>query len=482
MAIRFFLVSAFLSILLLLFVLSIEQPVFATRLPADSKKTVQEIYPAGNIRLDGSVELPDRNLLLPLIPSSNPLKKLKVDGLRKFPLNADEPDLIIYENGWVHIKTQRKGQEVSLHFPDDLPDALRKQLLLMKLPSDLIVPNGFVLPKSMKSLKGDLNVPLAEDVALMKPKFGRKPEHTNQKYEGSGTLALVSIKDGSIILMDAKNFSKIAEFPTEGTPSSMTFVDDRLYIADQAKNRVLLLDPLSRKFLGQIDLPAHSAPKGIAALPNGKWIYVSLSGSSELAIVETDNGKVLLKTKVPTGPSRMAITADGVYLALLSVTSPELTVLATYNQQLVGSVKLDSVPTCLVLHPNDKIAYVSDRLSNKVSIVDLSKRIILNTIKTGNSPTGLAVSPDGHKLYVAHGRDNTITIYDTSSLQKIQEVKLPLDIDFPLSICMTPDGQHLVVTSQQTDTVGVLDTESLEFSKEVQLGHTTQEVIWLPSG
>ncbi|MBX9725224.1 MAG: beta-propeller fold lactonase family protein [Candidatus Obscuribacterales bacterium] len=471
--------------LALLFIAFTQLPasVEATRLPPETKKTVLEIYPAGNVRLDGSVELPDGNLMLPLIPGVNPLKKLKTDAIQKFPANAAEPDLIIYENGWAQIKTEKKDGKVTLKFPSDLADATKKRLLLMKLPSDLIVPNGFVLPKSMKAILGDLNVPLLEDVSLMKPELGHKTVSTPpQAYKGAGTFAFVSIKDGTIILMDAKNFSKIAEFPTEGTPSSMTFVDGKLFIADQAKNRILLLDPSARKFLGQIDLPAATAPRGIAAMPNGKWVYVSLSGASEVAVIETENGKVLTKTKVPTGPSRMAVTPDGVYIVLLSVTASELSVISTYNQRVIGSVKVGSVPTCVVVHPSEKTAYVTNRSSNTVSIVDLTKRTVLNTIKTGASPTGIAISPDGLKLYVAHGRDNTIIIYDTKSLQKTNEVKLPLDVDFPHSICLSPDGKFLIVSSQQTDTVGVLDTTTLEFKKQVQLGHTTQEIIWVPAG
>ena len=282
--------------------------------------------------------------------------------------------------------------------------------------------------------------------------------------------------------MDARSFSKIVEFPTEGTPASMTFVDGKLYIADQSKNRVLLLDPVARKFLGQIDLPPGSAPRGIVTLPNGKSIYVSFNGSSLVGVIDTETGKLLFKTRVAIGPSRMAVTADGVYVLVLSVTAADLSVISTYNQSVVKTIKVGSLPTGLALHPKEKTAYVTNRISNTVSIIDLDKHIIVNTIKTGASPTGIAINAGGDKLYVACGRDNTIIIYDTRSLQKLNEVKLPLDLDFPHQICLTPDGKHLLVSSQQTTTVGVLDTTTLEFIKQVDVGHATQEVLWVPAG
>jgi YVTN family beta-propeller protein len=456
----------------------------ATRLPADTRKLIQEIFPAGNLRLDGSVELPDRNLLLPLIPSSA-FRRAKNESTWKYPPNSAEPDLIVYENGWVHFKTDRKGPTVTLKWPDGVPDAVKKRILGMKLPGDLIVPNGFVLPKSMQSIIGDLNIPLVEDVALMKPDLSRKlhfSSGTQKEYKGAGTFALVSIKDGTIVLLDGNTFNKISDFPTEGTLCGMSYLDGKLIVADQAKSRVLVLDAINRKFLGQIELPPNTAPKGIVALPDGKSIYVSLSGSSEIAVIDTESGKVFAKAKVPIGPSRMAVTPDGVYVALISVTAAELSVISTYNQRVIGTVKLGSGPTGLVIHPAEKIAYVSNRYTNTVSVVDLSKRTVLNTIKTGTSPTGLAISNDGTKLYVAHGRDNTILVFDTRTYQKLHEIKLPLDVDFPHNIALTPDGKHLIVTSQQTDTIGVMDTTTLEFIKQTQLGHTSQEIIWMPAG
>lgn len=458
-------------------------PAIATRLPPEIRKSVLDVYTKGTVRLDGSVALPDGNFLLPLIPGMNPLLKIKTEAVQKFPGNTSEPSLLIYENGWAHLKTLKKGSVLTVNVPADVPEPVKKKLLAMKLPADLIVPDGFVMPKSLKAFLGDLNVPQIDDATLAKPDFGQKKSESSQTaYSGAGTFALISIKDGTIILIDAKTFNKLAEFPTEGTPWGMTFFNGKLYITDQAKNRILLLDPVARKFLGQFDLPPATAPKGIAVLPAAKSLYVSQSGSATVGIYEAANGKAISKTKVPTGPSRVILTPDGIYALVVSVTASELSLISTYNQHVIGSVKVGNVPTCVALHPTEKWAYVSNRMSNTVSVIDFSKRAISGTIKTGTSPTGLAVTPDGSKLFVALGRDNTITIYDTKTLEKKHEAKLPLDVDFPGTICLTPDGKNLLISSQQTDTIGILDTETYEFKKQVQVGHTTQEILWLPAG
>jgi len=299
-----------------------------------------------------------------------------------------------------------------------------------------------------------------------------------QAYTGSGSVFLTSTTQGCITMLDGKTLNKIAEFPTEGTPCSMEILPEHLYIADQAKDRVLILDPFGRKFASQIDLTTRSAPKGIAALPNGKWIYVSESGAGDIAVVETATGKVLMKTKVKPGPGRMAVTPDGVFLLVVNVTSGEVSVISTYNQKVIGVIKVGELPTSLVVSKDSRYAYVSNRNSNTVSQIDIKQRTIAGTIKTGAGPTGLALNAD--KLYVACGRDNMITVYDTKTLTKLGEMRTPAELDFPGGICLLPGGDRLLVLSLQSGNVGVMDTGKLEFTKITSLGHPSNEAIWAP--
>lgn len=453
----------------------------ATRLPPEVRQQALTIWDHGTVRLDGSIALPDGSMALPLVPTASGKK----GQLTLFPPATDAaPVLAFYENGWGHVRCVKKGTVLTILLPANLPESLVKKLAASKFPSDLIVPEGIVLPRSLKGLVGDLNITLMEDAAIARPEFGqpRSASGAIKAYTGTGTYAFISVSKGSITLFDGKSFAKLAEFPTEGTPCGMDFVNGKLYITDQAKSRVLLLDPIARKFLGQIDLQSGSTPKGIAALPDGKWIYVSESGPSNVAVIETATGKLLVKTKVPTGPGRLAVTPDGIYLLVLNVTSGELSVMSTYNQRLVGSVKTGAIPSGMAINGTEKIAYVSNRGSDTVSVVDISKRAIVQTIKTGAGPTGLALSKDGLKLFVACGRDNSILVFDTKTFAKTKEQKLPLDIDFPGTLCVTPDGKNLIVTSQQTDTVGIYDTESLELKQQLRIGHPTHDVLWIPAG
>lgn len=450
----------------------------ATRLPGDMSKVAFAAL-TGRPRLDGAIETTDGQLFLLLMPSAKELRKGKIVIESMLP-NNKQPDVVMYSNGMAHVRVIKRGEATTVALKN-VPDKVRKHLLSLHFPSDLMVPNKFVLPKSWKSLLQDVSsVSLIDDNVFDNPNFGEKRQVAKAGYRGHGSIFLTSITSGSITMLDGKTFAKIAEFPTEGTPCSMDLCNGTLYIADEAKSRILMLDPLTQKFIGQIDMPPHSAPKAIAALPNGQWIYVSDSGTADVAVVDLAGKKVLMKTKVHPGPGPMAITPDGSSLLVLSVTSGQLSIISTDTQKVMATVRVGDMPTAIAVSHDSKYAYVANRSSNTISIVDIGERRVVNTVKCGQSPTAVLISSDDKKLYVATGRDNTITEYDTASLSSVHDLHLSSDMEFPGSLCMLPDGHHFIVLSQGSDTMSEVDADTLELQDHIALGHANHQAVWEP--
>ncbi len=455
------------------------QPAQATRLPAELATAIQNEFPDGRVRLDGGIESKGA-LFLPLVPAAAPVKKKSKVVLEVAYPAPEKPEVLCYSNGWCYLKVLKKGQFRLVSLPAELPDKVKKQILSCKFPSDLIVPDKFLLPQSLKALIGDNNIQAVDEASMNDPDFGKKPLTPKAAQTGPGLIFLTSLNTGTITLVDEKSMSKVAEFPTEGTPCSMVSVEGKLYIADQAKNRVLILDAGKRQFLGQIDLPPRSAPKGIAILPDSKFLYVSESGANDVVVIELSTQKPLMRTKVPPGPGRMAITPNGNNLLVLNVPSGQVTFISTLNQRVLGLLHVGTMPSCVAITADSKTAYVTCRVSNTVCVIDIQSRQIIATIKTGNAPTGVALSKDDSKLFVANAKDNTISVFDTKTRENVKDVRLPMDIDFPGAISLLPDGKQVVVSSEATDTMGLLDTETLEFGKQCALGHSSHDVVWMP--
>ena len=478
----------------------------ATRLPPDLKSAILTRFPDARIRLDGAIETKKGDLYLPLVPIKPPTAKAFL--MERYPVAGESVDILTYGDGWCFLRVIKTKFGRTIGFPANLTEGLRNSIFAARFPGDLIVPENFSIPRPLKPIIGDHDIPINETarpnvVALHPkstpapppapkitrplPKIGLlvgqiplplKPEKFADAPLSNHYIFVTSPSTGTISMLDGESLQKVMEFPTEGTPESMAFATGKLYIADQAKNRILILDPRKKQFLGQIDLPAKSAPKGLAALPNGKLLYASESAAGNVDVIETETGKVLLKTKVAAGPGRIAISPNGNLLGVLNVPAGQLTLISTANQKVVGVVTVGSMPNALVFNHDSTNVFVSNRISNTVSVVDVTTKRVVLTLKTGLGPTGMVLSKDG-KLFVANAKDNLLQVFDPVKKEKLREVKLPMDVDFPGSLIMTPDGKHIIVSSASTDAVGIFSVEKLEFESQPVIGHTSDELIWL---
>lgn len=474
------------SIILLLVCFALALPAQATRQSPELVTVLKSIFPDCRMRLDGALETKEGDLYLPVMPAQV-LKKPQVKLLEVYPLQQPvkvKPQVLFFDNGVTFIRVLVSGKSRTFLPLTALSEKGRKIVLAGHLTEDLIVPEGFVLPPIFKSVVGQTAVVLAEPAkeSAANPVNSTGPvKPSNSQAKAHLGLFLTSRNSGNITLVDQSNWKKISDFPTEGTPAGMAYVAGRLYIADISKNRILILDTIAKQFVGQINLLPKSAPKSIVAMGSGKLLYVSESGSADIAVVEVDSSKVLLRTKVPPGPARMAITPNGNTILVLNTITGQVTFVSTLNQRVLGSIVVGANPTAVVISPDGKTAYVSCRGElNHIAVIDIAKRGILANIKTGNGPTGLAISADGGTLYNAIAKDNMIAVFDTATKASVKQIKLPLDIDFPGNIFLLPDGKKLIVSSATTTAFGVLNIETGEFECQPVIGHSSDEIICAP--
>ncbi len=456
-------------------------PAHATRQAAELTATLKAIFPDGRLRLDGALETKEGDLYLPVMPAQV-VKKPQVKLVEQAPLPSTvkvKPQALLFDNGVTFLRVLVTGKVRTFLPLAALSEKGRKIVLAGHLPEDLIVPEGFILPAAFKPVIGQTAVLIGEPKEILSAPVHVKP-HTVSHSTKLG-IFLTSRNSGTITLVDQSNWKKISDFSTEGTPVGMAYVAGRIYIADMSKNRILILDTVAKQFVGQINLLPKSAPKSIVSTASGKLLYVSESGSADVAVIEVDTSKVLLRTKVPPGPARMAITPNGNTILVLNTITGQVTFISTLNQRVLGSIVVGSNPTAVVISPDGKTAYVSCRGAlNHIAVIDIAKRGILATMKTGNGPTGLAISADGATLYNAIAKDNLIAVFDTATRSSVKQIKLPLDIDFPGNIFLMPDGKKLIVSSASTTAFGVLNTESGEFECQPVIGHNSDEIIVAP--
>jgi YVTN family beta-propeller protein len=476
------------SCLVLSFVLSLffqASPCWATKLPTELRNGILKAYPGAKIRLDGAFETIHQELFIPLIPAKAHAVTGDEAALQGTFPTKQEPTLLVFANAWSFLRVIQHGKLRIIRPPLDMPETFRKFLLTGKFAPDLIVPDHFVVPESFKPVAGELGIEVVEDVIYNRADFGitsKIPVTANQKHSEHehGAIMVLAPSTGKITMLEESDLSKVMEFPTEGTPCGMTYANGKLYIADESKHRILKLSPSEKQFEGEIALPPHSSPKGIVALPNGKLLIVSQSATASIAVYELPSERLISSTKVPVGPGKLAVSPNGQVLIALNTPAGKVTLLSALTQKVMQVIPVGTMPNGVEISKDSQKIYVSNRFSNSISIIDVGKRQVIETLHTGNGPIGLVLNEDDTKLFVGNAKDNTISVFDLVMHKKLDDIKIPLDLDFPGGMMMMSDKKHILVSSESTQNIGLLDSTNNKFEKQPDIGHPSDEFLWVP--
>ena len=207
---------------------------------------------------------------------------------------------------------------------------------------------------------------------------------------------------------------------------------DKLLVANNLSDNVVLLDASSGQTLKQFDLSTNdlvpsSFPYTVVASRDGRRAWSSLWNASEVAELDLTAGTV--RRWIPLDKPQDA-TAPG------------------------------SHPTALTLSSDEKLLYVALSNADKVAVLDPETGEVLQNLSTmmpgaevgGSYPEALALSADGNRLFVADSGINAVAIFDLTSLHQgirsLSELKplgfIPTDW-YPSALAI--DGDDLLVAT-----------------------------------
>ena len=168
---------------------------------------------------------------------------------------------------------------------------------------------------------------------------------------------------------------------------------DKLLVANNLSDNVVLIDSKSGHVLKQFDVSTHelipsSFPYTVVASRDGRRAWCSLWNASRVAELDLEKGSVvrwipLLEPKDPIAPG--------------------------------------SHPTAMLLSPDEKLLYVALSNADRVAVVSTESgrtQLLLDTTvpgqkNTGTYPNALALSADGEHLFVADASLNAVATFLT---------------------------------------------------------------------
>lgn len=332
----------------------------------------------------------------------------------------------------------------------------------------------------------------------------------------NGRWSFVAVGDGSIAaLRDRASLSPSLafSFPVPGVPLGETATQDGRYLLAAAGSGAIVISVAraehhsSHSVLGTLTPPTGAGPAGggaieVAASPDGRFAFVSLENSAEIAVFDLNRaltrgfGPSDFVGMIPVGdaPVGMAVSPGGQWLyatsevergVLPSGRAPgvpgTLTVidLRRAERDPAGSVVSTVVAGCgpvrVSTSGGGRVVWVTARESDAVLGFSSARlrsdpaRSLMARVQVGEAPVGLALVSNGTRIVIADS--NRFGVPGATS--SLAEVSVPAALagqpallgfigagQFPREMAGEPGGRTLLVanySSQQLEAVDVAD-------------------------
>lgn len=199
-----------------------------------------------------------------------------------------------------------------------------------------------------------------------------------------------------------------------------------------------------------------------------KRLYVTMPKAKQVAVVDTDQFKVIANINAGENPTRIALQPDEKYIWVANDASQDkmgsVTVIDRDTQKVVGEIPTGRGHHEIAFSSDDRYAYVSNRLDATVSVVDIATLKKIKDVKTGGVPISLGFSSLSQALYVVDGQGGVVAVVDGRTHEVSSRIAAKPGMG-PMRF--TPDGRWALVVNPKENVVHVVDASSNRLAHNV---------------
>ena len=263
-------------------------------------------------------------------------------------------------------------------------------------------------------------------------------------------------------------------------------------------------------------IPAGKRPRGIHVSPDGKTVYVALSGTPIEAPPQIDaSGNPVFARKKGADDADDDSNADK--------TADGIGVVDVATRSLKAKLNAGSDPEEFDLSKDGRHIYISNEDTKTASVINIATGKLEHIIPVGQEPEGVTTTPDGGQFYVtceaggdiyvietrgftaaAHFKVNgrprsaafmssggigfipsesagELNIIDSSAPKVVSTIALPAG-SRPMRVRLSSDEKKLYVSNGRAGTISVFDTHSYQLLDTIKVGSRPWGIALSPDG
>ena len=233
----------------------------------------------------------------------------------------------------------------------------------------------------------------------------------------------------------------------------------RIEQAGSGGNTVSIVDLAARRKVGEISLGRFRRPHGLALDAKSGLLAVTTELPDQLVLVDVAARRVVRTVDTQGKTSHMvALGRDGRFAYVSNSGSASVSVVDLRS----GAVKVLATgarPEGSMTSRDGRRVYVCNREAAAITIIDTATNEVAGTIATGKGPVRIAETPDGKLVYAAM-HDRRVELADPET-RKVLRVSAKLEGD-PVSLHLSADGKLAFASAEEMDLVYRLSVPDLK--------------------
>jgi YVTN family beta-propeller protein len=273
----------------------------------------------------------------------------------------------------------------------------------------------------------------------------------------------------------------------------------RLYVSNEISGDLSIIDPGSRREIARV--PLGKRPRGLAASPDGRLLYIALSGSpiagpgvdestlppadkaaDGIAVFDIESSRILRVLRGVSDPEQVAVSRDGRRLFVASEDTGRALVIDARQGGVLASLEVGGEPEGVAVSPDGRIAYATSEEDHVVAVIPTDRPRVRARVRVGLRPRNAVFTSDSRRAFVPGENDSTVTAIDVASDRVIGRTRIAGDNSRPMGVAISPGDRYLFVTTGRGRRLVRLDASTLRAAGSVEVGERPWGVTLSPDG
>jgi YVTN family beta-propeller protein len=212
---------------------------------------------------------------------------------------------------------------------------------------------------------------------------------------------------------------------------------------------------------------------------DNKRVFVSMPTAGEVAIIDSEQFKVIDSVPAGSNPVRVALQPDERLLWIgnnaKAADESGVTVIDTRSLKTLKHLATGAGHHEIAFSKDSRYAFVSNRDDGTLSIIDIASLTLSKQLKTGSHPLSVAYSPLSQAVYVADGKDGTVTVVDSASLAVRRVIKMKQGLG-PMGF--SADGRFGIVLNTLENQASVIDAATDSLIHQLDVSAEPYQVVF----